>query len=171
MSHLPNIKSAEKRVKTSAKKTLQNQRVKTNLKTVIKKFDASLLDYYLTQSERTFAFPYTNNVTNHAILKDYSQEWAKSIFVFYLKCSLFDKPLRVEFVSKSSEDFLNKVNEIAKVVFTLSSLHKEYSFPSVLIEADLRAGLNEQEISVVYDRLVDKLGGKIRMRRTNRPFG
>ena len=150
---------------------IPNSKSKVESKLLDNAFDASLLDYYLIEGERTFAFPYTDNVTNHAILKDYSGEWAKSIFVFYLKCSLFDKPLRVEFVSKSSEDFLNKVNEIAKVVFTLSSLHKEYSFPSVLIEADLRAGLNEQEISVVYDRLVDKLGGKIRMRRTNRPFG
>lgn len=134
-------------------------------------FDASLLDYYLLEGERTFAFPYTNNITNHAILKDYSLEWAKSIFVFYLKCSLFDKPLRVEFISKKNSSLKEIADEIAGVVFTLSSLHKEYSFPSVLIEADLRAGLNEQEISVVYDRLVDKLGAKIRMRRTNRPFG
>jgi hypothetical protein len=84
---------------------------------------------------------------------------------------MFDKPLRVEFVSKQNSSLKELADEIAEVVFTLSSLHKEYSFPSVLIEADLRAGLNEQEISVVYDRLVDKLGSKIRMRRTNRPFG
>jgi len=150
---------------------LPNSKSKIESKLLDNAFDASLLDYYLVEGERTFAFPYTDNVSNHAILKDYSLEWAKSIFVFYLKCSLFDKPLRVEFICKSKLDFLEKVNEIASVVFTLSSLHKEYSFPSVLIEADLRAGLNEQEISVVYDRLVDKLGSKIRMRRTNRPFG
>jgi hypothetical protein len=133
-------------------------------------FDASLLDYYLNSGERTFAFPYTNNISNHAILKDYKEEWAKNIFVFYLKASEFDKPLRVEFICKGKD--LNKfASEIASVVYSLSSLHKEYSFPSVLIEADLRAGLNEQEISVVYDRLIDKLGSKIRMRRTNRPFG
>lgn len=133
-------------------------------------FDASLLDYYLAQGERTFAFHYTNNVSNHAILKDYSKEWAESIFVFYLKCSTFDKPLRVEFICKNKEDVSKCAKSIASIVYSLGSLHKEYSFPSVLIEADLRAGLSEQEISVVYDRLVDKLGGKIRMRRTNRPF-
>jgi hypothetical protein len=55
-------------------------------------------------------------------------------------------------------------------VFALSSLHKEYSYPSVLIEADLRAGLNETDISVVYDKLIDKLGPKVRMRRNSRPF-
>ncbi|MFA5125610.1 MAG: DNA double-strand break repair nuclease NurA [archaeon] len=133
-------------------------------------FDASLLDYYLAQGERTFAFPYTNNISSHAILKDYDKAWAESIFVFYLKCSLYDKPLRVEFLCKNAKEIHNCAEDISGIVCSLSSLHKEYSFPSVLIEADLRAGLNEQEISVVYDRLVDKLGGKVRMRRNNRPF-
>ncbi len=150
---------------------LPNNKSKIESKLLDNAFDASLLDYYLSEGERTFAFPYTDNVSSHAILKDYSSEWAKSIFVFYLKCSLFDKPLRVEFISSPNSSLKEIADKISGVVFTLSSLHKEYSFPSVLIEADLRAGLNEQEISVVYDRLVDKLGSKIRMRRTNRPFG
>lgn len=134
-------------------------------------FDASLLDYYLDCGERTFAFPYTNSSSSHAILKDYSSEWANSIFVFYIKCSLFDKPLRVEFVLNKGSDLKSVSDSVAGVVLALSSLHKEYSFPSVLIEADIRAGLSEQEINVVYERLVDKLGGKIRLRRKNRPFG
>lgn len=36
---MPNIKSAEKRVKVIATKTLRNQMIKTNLKTCIKKLD------------------------------------------------------------------------------------------------------------------------------------
>ncbi|MFA6399287.1 MAG: DNA double-strand break repair nuclease NurA [archaeon] len=137
-------------------------------------FDASLLDFYLHEGERTFAFPYTDKIDSHAILKDYKKEWAESVFVFYVKCSDFDKPLRVEFIctgGKNKLELKDKVNEIAQVVYSLSSLHKEYSFPSVLIEADLRAGLSEQEVNVVYQRLIDKLETKIRMRRTNRPFG
>lgn len=39
---LPNIKSAKKRVKVTETKTLSNQMFKTNLKTVIKKFEASV---------------------------------------------------------------------------------------------------------------------------------
>ncbi|MBR5614497.1 MAG: 30S ribosomal protein S20 [Clostridia bacterium] len=39
---MPNIKSAKKRVKVIATKTLQNQMVKSQLKTAIKKFEASL---------------------------------------------------------------------------------------------------------------------------------
>ena len=37
---MPNIKSAEKRVKVIATKTLRNQMIKSNLKTTLKSFDA-----------------------------------------------------------------------------------------------------------------------------------
>lgn len=134
-------------------------------------FDISLLDYFLLPKERTMAFSYTKNISTHAILKDFSIEWSKSVFVFYIKVSEFDNPLRVEFLCKEKKDLVNLANKIASIVFSLSSLHKEYSYPSVLIEADLRAKLTEQDISLVYDRLIDKLGPKINMRRNNRPFG
>lgn len=39
---MPNIKSAKKRVKVIKTKTLQNQMIKSQLKTAIKKFEASL---------------------------------------------------------------------------------------------------------------------------------
>lgn len=39
---MPNIKSAKKRVKVTSVKTLQNQIVKSNLKTTLKKFDSAL---------------------------------------------------------------------------------------------------------------------------------
>ncbi len=130
-------------------------------------FDIALLDALLLEGERTCSFTYTKKISSHAILKDLNEKWASKISAFYIKPSNLDKPLRVEFISKDSKEL---IDEIASIVYTLSSLHKEYSYPSVLIEADLRAGLNEQDISVVYDRLVDKLGPKIRMRRNSRPF-
>jgi len=134
-------------------------------------FDAHLLDYYLGEGERTFAFEYTDPVESHAILKDFLPKYSESIFVFYIKSAKFDKPMRVEFICPQKDKLKSSADEISSVVFALSSLHREYSFPSVLIEADLRAGLSEQEINVVYQRLVDRLGSKIRMRRSNRPFG
>ena len=39
---MPNIKSAKKRVKVIKTKTLQNQMIKSNLKTVIKKFETAV---------------------------------------------------------------------------------------------------------------------------------
>ncbi len=40
---MPNIKSAKKRVKVIKTKTLQNQMLKSNLKTIIKKFEAEVI--------------------------------------------------------------------------------------------------------------------------------
>ena len=39
---MPNIKSAKKRVKVIATKTLRNQMIKSQLKTYVKKFESSL---------------------------------------------------------------------------------------------------------------------------------
>ncbi len=39
---MPNIKSAKKRVKVLAKKTLRNKSIKSDLKTVLKKTDAAV---------------------------------------------------------------------------------------------------------------------------------
>ncbi len=42
MKTLPNIKSAKKRVRVTRKKTLRNKRVKTLVKTAIKKFEEAV---------------------------------------------------------------------------------------------------------------------------------
>ena len=131
-------------------------------------FDAALLDYFLLEGERTIAFSYTKKIESHAILKDLKKSYSEKINVFYLKASNNDKPLRVEFIADNNLE--EEATKIANIVYTLSSIHKEYSYPSILIEADMRAGLNEQDIGVVYDRLVDSLGPKVRMRRNSRPF-
>ncbi len=41
---MPNIKSAMKRVKVNAKKNLRNRMVKSSVKTVVKKFDAAVVN-------------------------------------------------------------------------------------------------------------------------------
>lgn len=133
-------------------------------------FDITSLDYLLNEGERTFAFPYTKNLKEHAILKDFSKEFAEKIHAFYLKPVKWDKPLRIEFLAENN--LTQKANEIASIVFALSSMHKEYAYPSILIEADLRARLKPEEINLVYDKLVDKLGKNYRLllRRELRPF-
>lgn len=42
VKHLPNIKSAKRRVKVEAKATLRNRIVKTELKTLAKKFSGAV---------------------------------------------------------------------------------------------------------------------------------
>ena len=63
---MPNIKSAKKRVKVIKTKTLQNQMVKSQLKTAIKKFEASLKDGKAAASE---AYNFVIKKTDQAVAK------------------------------------------------------------------------------------------------------
>lgn len=51
---LPNIKSAKKRVKVISTKTLRNQMLKSNLKTVIKKFESAVLENDKAKAQEAF---------------------------------------------------------------------------------------------------------------------
>ncbi|MDD3159427.1 MAG: DNA double-strand break repair nuclease NurA [Candidatus ainarchaeum sp.] len=130
--------------------------------------DSSILDYILINGERTCFFNYSKNIEKHSILKEYTKDWSNNIYVFYLKASNYDKALRIEFIAK--KDIKEKANEIASIVYQLSSLHKDYSYPSILIEADMRARLTNEEIEIVFNKLIDKIGPKLNLRRGNRPF-
>jgi hypothetical protein len=133
-------------------------------------FDSGLLDHLLAVGERTFSFSYTKNISQHPILNDFDKKWSESIYSFYLKPAHYDRPLRVEFIK--SGKLSEQVDEISSVVYALSCLHREYAYPSILIEADLRARLKPEEIDIVYNKILDKIGKNIRMklRRDSRPF-
>ncbi|PIN98286.1 MAG: hypothetical protein COT90_05000 [Candidatus Diapherotrites archaeon CG10_big_fil_rev_8_21_14_0_10_31_34] len=135
-------------------------------------FDSSLLDYLLSKNERSFCFNYSSSIKEHPILNDFNEKWASKIKAFYLKPSLLDRPLRIEFLHNGKE-LTNYCNEIASVILSLSSLHKEYAYPSVLIEADLRARLKPNEIEILFNKIQDKLGRDnafLALRRNSRPF-
>jgi hypothetical protein len=134
--------------------------------------DAVLLNELLSKGERSFVFSYTKKPSEHPILNEFRQEWQDKIFAFYIKPSQFDFPLRVEFLNPEGSRPEKRVEEIAGIVLAQSSMHKEYAFPAVLIEADLRARLRPEEINLVKDRLLDKLGRNalILRRRDRRPF-
>ncbi len=133
-------------------------------------FDSSLSDYFLGVNERTSAFTYTKNIRQHPVLQDFSSSWSENIYGLYVKPSAYDRPLRVEFISK--KNISDEAAEVASVALALSSFHREYAYPSVLIEADLHAKLKPDEIEIVYNKIMDKLGNsvKLKMRRDNRPF-
>jgi hypothetical protein len=134
--------------------------------------DTSILNYLLSKGERSFAFPYTSSVKQHPILADFKEKWSEKIFVSYLKAAEFDRPLRIEFFS-FNENPSKQADFASAVTFKLSSMHKSYAYPSVLIEADLRARLKPEEIETVFDKIVDRLGkgSNLLLRREKRPFG
>ncbi|MEM0360556.1 MAG: DNA double-strand break repair nuclease NurA [Candidatus Diapherotrites archaeon] len=134
-------------------------------------FDAALLDLLLAEGERSFAFPYAENIKEHPVLQDFSKEFAEMVHAFYLKPSALDKPLRVEFLLQKSHG-KKETDRIASVVFAQSRLHREYSYPAILIEADLRSRLKEEEIKIICDKIFDRMGGskRLSLRRGKRPF-
>ncbi len=134
-------------------------------------YDSVLLDYLLNVGERSFAFKYSPSIKEHPILSDFREEWASKVHAFYLKPAVFDRPLRIEFLAGNGE-VSKKADKIAGIAYALSSMHREYAYPTVLIEADLRARLSPDEINIMYEKIIDKLGRrfKMRLRRDSRPF-
>jgi hypothetical protein len=87
---------------------------------------------------------------------------------FYLKASEGDRPMRVEFVEGK-----RRFDEIASLVFSLSRISKNYAYPAILIEADMRAALDQAELDRVYGEIVAKTGLRsslMKLRRDSRPF-
>jgi len=134
-------------------------------------YDSVLLDYLLEQGERSMAFKYSPTIKEHPILNDFSEEWAQKVHVLYVKPAKYDRPLRIEFLAGNGE-VSGKADKIASIAYALSSFHREYAYPSVLIEADLRARLSPDEINIMYEKIIDRLGRrfKMRLRRDSRPF-
>jgi len=134
--------------------------------------DAVLLNDLLEKGERSFCFSYAKSAHEHPILNEFAKEWQDSIFALYLKPTQYDFPLRVEFLNPKNGNPALKADEAASMALAQSSMHREYAFPAVLIEADLRAGLKPEEINLVRDKIVDKIGKNsfILKRRDRRPF-
>ncbi len=124
--------------------------------------DSVFLHYLLNEGERTFVFNYREENT---IIKDLFP-WGRKVNIFYLKPSKNDRPLRIEFLpSKYS------FSEFASILYTLSSISSTYAYPAILIEADMRAALNPEEMERAEKMFSFYSGGSILpLRRNSRPF-
>jgi hypothetical protein len=131
--------------------------------------DTNLLAYALNYGERTFAFSYSSKPDEHPILREFG-EISKQFYSFYLKAAEFDRPIRVDFLANSNtKETADKISSI--LLATCNS--QTYAFPSVLIEADLRARLTEREMEEFSLELKNRLGnvaGLLELRRRGRPF-
>ena len=119
-----------------------------DLKDLLKRTrDTNLLYYMLKKGEATKSI-----------------ELEEGVKCFYLKTAEFDRPIRIE--------FLEEEDEIAKIIYRISSQNRTYGLPNVLIEADQRAKLSEHET----DYFVNLIASKLRLqnifflRREGRPF-
>jgi len=128
--------------------------------------DSNLLAYTLQLGERTFIFKYSSDSQKHPILKEFKPE----IFTFYIKSAEFDRPIRVDFLGGSN--LVDTANKISSAILSTTG-HSNYGIPAVLIEADQRAKLSENDIENFYLDLISKAGnlpGLFNLRREQRPF-
>lgn len=86
MNVLPNIKSAKKRVKVIATKTLQNQMFKSQLRTAIKKFLAAVQAGDKTEAEAAYklAVKKVDQAVGHGIIHKNAAAHKKSQFTLAL---------------------------------------------------------------------------------------
>ena len=129
--------------------------------------DTAFLDYMLEAGERSCVFKYADAPGALADLN----KWGQKIYAFYIKTVPYDYPLRVEFVDPRGEP-KKTAERAASIVYAISQHHDAYGLPSVLIEADARARLVEEDLYVIHDSIIDRLGPSVLMdlRRNRRPF-
>jgi hypothetical protein len=136
--------------------------------------DSNIIYYILDVGERTCIYSYSKDPVRHAVLQDL-ENFSDRIYSFYLKTVPFDRPVRIDFVSGSTErkEITKTANEIASAILALSMHNETYGFPSIMIEADARARLSENDLNMVYSRIKDKVGdlpSLFKLRRELRPF-
>lgn len=134
--------------------------------------DTDLLYRILETRERTGCYQLVPSNTKKSISR-IAPHWRQSIFAFYLKSVDYDQPTRIEFLNPEHLNPAEAADKISSVLYPLSSHHREYGIPSVLIEADARAKLKEWDLDFIYAQLVEKVGhtpSLLRLRRERRPF-
>ncbi|MFH1785323.1 MAG: DNA double-strand break repair nuclease NurA [Candidatus Micrarchaeota archaeon] len=110
--------------------------------------DSVLCNLLLDAYERTEKIPYSEN--------------NKQISVFYIKPAKNDLPLRIETTS-------SEIDKVAAIICGLSALGENFAYPAVLIEADMCAALDPNEIESIEASLTS-LSGLKPLRRNTRPF-
>jgi len=91
-------------------------------------------------------------------------ECGDGIKCIYMKTAEFDRPIRIEYMGEKEK--------LANIIFTLSCESRTYGLPNVLIEADQRAKLSENDSVYYMNHIASRLGihDVFFLRRENRPF-
>ncbi|MEM3555417.1 MAG: DNA double-strand break repair nuclease NurA [Candidatus Micrarchaeia archaeon] len=129
--------------------------------------DTSFLHFLLNEGERVFEFHYSSPEREHQVLKDLGK-WGASVHAFYVKPVKNDRPLRVEFLKAE-----RTASEVASLIYSLSRINQKYAYPAVLIEADMRAALEREEVERVCQNLLLRAGRRVSflpLRSNSRPF-
>ena len=163
------LKKLHEKNKTTALKLTSNKQI------IETSTDTTLLFFAMKKTQYTIPQPYTQNSNKHPVLKDLPKEISEKIKVIYLKNSKFDRPLRVEFMlnEKIHDSTHENERKLMEKIFFLSSSLRTYAYPTVLIEADLRAKLKYEEVEFALNSVIDQARSTsilLELRRDSRPF-
>lgn len=92
--------------------------------------------------------------------------------IIYLKPSPFDIPLRIEVLHRS-EELPISINDLVGIIQTISGHNPSFALPTVLIEADARVKISNEEMELLIGSLLSKTGLSYlnkEKRRTRVPF-
>ncbi len=138
--------------------------------------DCDILDTFLEEGERSFAFRYSSEIpASSNSLDDEINKWASSIWVTYLKTASEDLPIRIEMLLNPETGLEpEKLDRALAAILPLSWQHPEYGIPSPILEADTRAKITLKETQLIVDRLMALSGltyTTLEKRRSRNPFG
>ncbi len=92
--------------------------------------------------------------------------------VTYIKPVVFDIPLRVEVLHRTPENTDLAAN-VAEIIQALSGSNPAYAMPNVLMEADARVRISNEEMDLIIDSILTRAGLKFiggEKRRSRSPF-
>mgnify|MGYP003865181531 CR=1 FL=1 len=132
--------------------------------------DTNMLEYIMEKGERTVIMEYTSDNSGKQALKDIG-ELSERVYSFYIKTAEDSTPVRIDFLEdggavRTSEDLSN-------YLMPLCGYSNTYGIPSVVVDADQRAKLSEDDMEMFESRLLSALGplpGIKSLRRNSRPF-
>lgn len=116
--------------------------------------DELLCNFLLSSGQRTMAFKADESAAGNA----------RQVHCFYLKAG-GGLPYRVEFIASGNVE--EHASLLASKLCGLGSPH--FSYPSILIEVDMRAALTPGEISALFSSIENRQSDFI-LRSNNRPF-
>ena len=111
--------------------------------------DSNVLYHVLSEGEYIKPKKYSDNLDLPSLTE--LGKFSAKVNTTYLKIGKYDSPLRIDF-------FGDDVENVTNMIYTYSRITQDYSYPTVLIEADARSKLTNSELKIVYDTIKDKLG-------------
>ena len=132
--------------------------------------DTNMLEYLMEKGQRTGVMRYAKEYEKHVVLNDIGEK-GKRVKNFYLKTAKDASPIRIDFLGL--DDPIETAEKLSEKLVPLCSYSSTYGIPSVIVEADQRAKLSEQDLKRFESRLSSVIGpmpGLKSLRRNTRPF-